>query len=301
MRRSTIPSLNALAAFESVARHRGLVGAAQELSLSQSAISKLVRQVEEAVHVRLFDRRNQRLLLTEAGKAYARDMRELLGGLDRSPLQVMSYGSSGYDPVLNLGVFPTFGIKWLMPRLGLFRARYPDIIVSCYSRPQPFSFENDPLDGAFHFGKAVWADAAVEPLFGERLVPVCSANMPRLDRLKRPRDIVGFPLLHEMTRPWAWKNWLEGLGIGSDAARLGARYDQFMMVFEAAKAGLGVGLVPEFLFRQEIKAGEVIVPFEAGVPSDERYHFVYPMRSTDNPAVKAFSLWLHEIARDGER
>src|ERR1700682_1781834 len=146
MRRSLIPSLHALAAFESAARHGGIMRAAYELHLSQSAVSRLVKQGEEAIQGKVVDRVRQRLLLTDAGRAYARELRKIIDELEQATFQVMAYGSGGSEGTLNLGVFSTFGTKWLIPRLEAFRRRQPSVVISCYVRPRPFSFDDDPLD-----------------------------------------------------------------------------------------------------------------------------------------------------------
>jgi LysR family glycine cleavage system transcriptional activator len=300
MRRSLIPSLHALIAFESAARYGGIMRAADELHLSQSAVSRLVKQVEDAIQVKLFDRVRQRLILTEAGRAYSRQMHRVLGEIEQATLQVMAYGSGGRSGTLNLGVFSTFGTKWLIPRLETYKERQPNIVISCYARPRLFSFDDDPLDGAIHYGDAIWPGAIVEPLFGEHLVPVVSPHLQGIHNLKKAKDILSFPLLHEVTRPWAWNRWLEQEGVVLENSLPGARFDQFNMVAQAAKVGLGIGLVPRFLFEAEIASKELFVPFNRPIFGEYKYYFVYPHRNSANAIVLDFKDWLLETAR-GER
>jgi LysR family glycine cleavage system transcriptional activator len=296
MRRSLVPSLHALIAVESAARHGGIMRAADELHLSQSAVSRLVKQVEDAIQVKLFDRVRQRLILTEAGRAYSRNMRKILGEIEQATLQVMAYGSGGRSGTLNLGVFSTFGTKWLIPRLEKYRERQPNIVISCYARPRQFSFDDDPLDAAIHYGDPIWPGATVEPLFGESLVPVASPRLPGIQTLKKAKDTLSFPLLHEVTRPWAWNRWLEQEGVVLANSLPGARFDQFNMVVQAAKAGLGIALVPRFLFEDEIAAKQLFIPLKRPVLGEYKYYFAYPHRNSGNAVVLDFKAWLLETA-----
>lgn len=298
MRRSLVPPLYALIAFESVARYGSIMRAANELHLSQSAVSRLVKQVEDAIQVRLFDRIRQRLILTEAGSAYARDVRKLLSGFEQSTLQVMAYGSGGQAGTINLGVFSTFSTKWLIPRLEDYRATRSNTVISCYARPLPFSFEEDPLDAAIHYGEPIWPGASVEPLFGEQLIPVCSPHLPGIRGLKTAQDMMKFPLLHEVTRPWSWKRWFEQQDVTIGTPLLGARFDQFTMVVQAAKAGLGIGLVPYFLFEREILSGELHVPLQRPIAGEHMYYFVYPHRNAANAVVLDFRDWIISAAQE---
>ena len=297
MRRSLVPSHHALAAFETVARHGGVMRAAEELHLSQSAISRLIKQVEDAIQVKLFDRIRQRLVLTEAGRAYARELRKVIRGLEQATLRVMAYGAGGGAGTINLGVFSTFGAKWLIPRLSEFKRLQPSVVISCYARPRPFSFDEDPLDAAVHYGEPIWPDAVLEPMFGEELVPVASPNLPGIRSLRKAKDVLSFPLLHELTRPTAWRQWFEQEGVVLPQSLPGARFDQFAMVAQAARAGLGIALVPRFLFEAEINAKELFVPFNRPVAGAHQYYFVYPHRNAANPVLLQFRDWLLGVAR----
>ncbi|WP_281405443.1 MULTISPECIES: LysR family transcriptional regulator [unclassified Mesorhizobium] len=284
-------------AFESAARHGGIMRAADDLHLSQSAVSRLVKQVEDAVQVKLFDRVRQRLVPTEAGRTYARQLRKILIELEQTTLQIMAYGSGGEQGTLNLGVFSTFGTKWLIPRLEEFRQSNPNIVVSCYVRSRPFSFDEDPLDAAIHYGEPIWPNAVVEPLFGEALVPIASPHLPGIEGLKEAKDVLSFPILHEVTRPWAWNQWFEQETVQISGTLLGARFDQFQMIAQAAKSGLGIALVPRFLFESEIASGELFVPLNKPLIGDSKYYLVYPHRNSASPSVLSFKSWLLKSAQ----
>jgi LysR family transcriptional regulator, glycine cleavage system transcriptional activator len=290
MRRRLLPSLNALGAFEATARHGSVVHASEELNLSQSAVSRLVKQVEESLDVPLFARVKQRLILTEAGRAYAKAVHSTLTDLEVKTFRAMSYGRA--EGSLSLGVFSTFAIKWLIPRLPTFTALRPKVMVSCFVRPTPFDFETDPLDAAIHYGIPSWPNAVAEPLFGEILIPVCSPRLAGARSIRKAKDILSFTLLHEVTRPLAWRNWFAVHSLEVAGTLQGPRFDQFGMVAAAAMAGLGVGLLPAFFVRQEIAAKTLIVPFSDAMPGEHMYHLVYPVRSSGMAAFEEFKKWI---------
>lgn len=290
MRRRLLPSLNALGAFEATARHGSVVQASEELNLSQSAVSRLVKQVEETLDVPLFARVKQRLVLTEAGRAYAKAVRSTFADLEEKTFRAMSYGRA--EGSLSLGVFSTFAMKWLIPRLPAFMALQPKVMISCFVRPLPFDFESDPLDAAIHYGSPVWPNAVAEPLFGEQLLPVCSPRLAEARSIRKAKDLLSFTLLHEVTRPLSWRNWFAGHQIEVAGALQGPRFDQFGMVAAAAMAGLGIGLLPAFLVRQEIDGKRLVVPFRDTMPGEHMYHLVYPTRSSGMAAFEEFKRWI---------
>lgn len=293
MQRRLLPSLNALVAFEATARFGSVVQAAVELNLSQSAISRLVRQVEGGLNVQLFERVRQRVVLTEAGRAYAQTIRKLITELEQDTFRVMAYGRASGS--LSLGVFSTFGAKWLIPRLSVFQLSRPGVIISCFIRPAPFDFDADPLDAAIHYGEPVWPGAITVPLFGETLVPVASPDFPGIRNVPTPADLIRFPLLHEITRPSAWWEWFIGVGLEEREALQGARFDQFSLVSAAAQAGLGVGLIPSFLVEEELASGRLIIPVDHKSIGPHKYHLVYPHRNIGMQLLEEFKDWLVDV------
>lgn len=295
MRRRLLPSVSALAAFESAARHSSISAAAAELHLSQSAVSRLVRQVEDALEVKLFERVRQRIVLTEPGRVYAQYVYEMLDNLEQTTFRVMGYGTTG--GTLSLGVFPTLAIKWLLPRLPDFKSAHPEVTVNCFVRSEQFDFEDDPLDAAIHFGEPIWPDTVVVPLFSEVLVPVASPDMPGVSAIQSAADIASLPLLHEVTRPTAWRDWFAGQGIEQPGLVQGARFDQFGLIGAAAQAGLGVGLIPRFLVEDELQAGHLKVLLDSPLESSGGYYLVYPHRNAGVKVIEAFRDWLVAEAR----
>lgn len=299
MRRRLLPSLNALVAFEAAVRHGSIVQAASELNLSTSAVSRAVRQVEDALQVVLFDRVRQRIVLTEAGRAYGQVARQLLDELERTTFRVMAYGVASGS--LSLGVFSTFASKWLIPRLPTFQNPRPGIIVSCFIHARPFDFDEHQLDAAIHYGEPVWPGAIVEPLFGDLLVPVAGPQLADARPFNEAVDLLALPLLHEVTRPLAWQDWFQANGVQNKSTLQGARFDQFATVTAAAAAGLGVGLIPLFLIQDELATGKLKIVLNRPLPGPHRYHFVYPHRSVGSKLLEEFRKWIVAEAAKAER
>ncbi len=170
--RLTVPSLSALAAFEAAARHGSFTRAAEELSLTQGAVSRQVAHLETVLGVALFQRARQRVALTPAGAAYAAEIRDGLSRLAAATVSTMAFRGAG--GVLNLAILPTFGTRWLIPRLPRFTEAHPGITINFTTKLVPFDFAREPLDAAIHFGDPVWPGARLHRLMGEEIVPVAA-------------------------------------------------------------------------------------------------------------------------------
>lgn len=295
MRRSLLPTLNALTAFESVARHGSISRASEELHLSQSAVSRLVSQVEHTLGIALFKRVNQRLVLTQAGRSYAITAGRIGRDLEEATLRTMAYGTAPDTQVLNLGVLATFAMKWLVPRLPQFIREHPSAIISCYTRPVPFDFDVDPLDAAIHYGDPIWPDAVAERFMDEELLAVASPALVARTPSPSSRALLDLPLIHETTRPGAWHDWFARDGIDSPRARLGGRFDQFGMLAQAAVAGLGAALIPRFLIEDELAGGSLVAIGEPR-PSAQGYCLIYPHSNASNALLMRFRDWLFDQA-----
>lgn len=288
--RRRIPSIEALVAFEAAARHLSFTRAADALSLTQSAVCKQIAALEDYLGVPLFNRIKKRISLTEAGAIYAKRVAEDLDRLERNTVSIMSH--RGERNVLELAVIPTFGTRWLIPRLTQFHALNPGIVVNLTTRSDPFLFSGTPFDAAIHFGSPVWPGAISHPLFGEEMIPVCSPQLLRRHPCREPRDLARLPLLHQSNRHDAWRRWFEAAGVVDIDVMGGPRFDLFSMLVEAARAGLGVVLVPRFLALGELESGELVAPFDLSLSSEMGYFLVYPDPPSANPALQRFTDWL---------
>jgi LysR family glycine cleavage system transcriptional activator len=291
--RRILPSLTALQCFDASARHLSFTRAARELHVTQSAVSRQIRQLEELVGRPLFRRIKQRLILTEPGEVYAVSVRVLLDQAEAATLELMAYSSAG--GVLTIALLPTFGSRWLVPRLGNFTTRHPDVQLNLVTQVRPFEFAGADIDVAIHFGSDVWPGAVCHWLMGEVIVPVAAPSLlAGLAELARPEDVGRFTLLQHATRPLAWQEWLRAAGVEHVDGRHGPRFEQFHMVIQAAIAGLGLAVLPRFLIREELASGRLMVAVDLPVTSEHGYYLVHPERKADLPRVAAFRDWLLE-------
>ena len=291
--RKRLPGIEALQALESAARHQSFTRAAEELSLTQSAVCKQIAQLEDMLGVALFHRIKRRISLTEAGRAYARGVRDCLERLERHTLALMAH--QGAEGVIELAAVPTFATRWLIPRLPLFHQAHPHITVNITTRSDPFIFTETGFDACIHFGNGVWPGAEASWLFGEEMIPVCSPQLV-CGATVPAAQIAQYPLLHLSARHEAWQRWFVTAGVDNPQAMVGARYELFSMLVEAARAGMGVALVPRFLVQQEISSGNLLTPCDISLPSDNAYYLVCPPDRQQSPPHRAFADWLLQQA-----
>jgi LysR family glycine cleavage system transcriptional activator len=289
-----LPSIDALMAFESAARHQSFTRAAAELNLTQGAISRQIRLLEDRLGSSLFQRVRQRVILTDAGRAYLLEVRRILDGLESATLRLMTVGAS--TNVLNLAVLPAVATHWLLPRLPDFFSKHPRISINCGVRLSPFDFEADPFDAAIHYGAPIWARAVVHHLMDEDLVPVCSRSFRSSRRVRRPDDLARMPLLHLSTRPAAWADWLKRADVPTANAFQGSIFENFAMISKAAVAGLGVALLPSYFAEEELKAGG-LVALARPQRSEKSYYLVIPETKVGTPHVQDFVKWVEKAKR----
>ncbi|MEF7614437.1 LysR substrate-binding domain-containing protein [Aquincola sp. MAHUQ-54] len=286
--RRKIPSLGALAAFESAARHQSFTAAADELAVTQSAVCRQVAALEDFIGVKLFRRTRRGVVLTEAGQNYSRSVRERLDDVERDTLEVMSKGALGGS--LELGVVPTFATQWLLPRLPDFQRAHPGITLHFAPRTRPFLFDDTTLHAAIYAGQAGWPGTESHLLMHEPMIAVASPSL--VPGPLQVADLARHTLLQSSTRPYAWRQWLgaQGLAVENDVA--GPRMELFSMLAKAAVHGLGIALIPRLLIEDDLATGRLrqVLPFEW--VSDRSYYLIHPQSATPRPALAAFSSWL---------
>ena len=291
--RRHLPSTAGLTALEALARLESVTAAAEELNLTQSAVSRQLQALEAQLGVELFVRARKRLSLTPAGQSYAQDVRKALDRLTSAALRLQTNPEGG---ALNLAILPTFGMRWLVPRLPRFARAHPDVTVNMTTRISRFDFGVEPFDAALHYGSAEWPDTASLMLEDERVLPVASPDFLVSNALTEAADLLKHPLLHIQTRPEAWKDWFVQHGV-EQGVLPGTRYDQFSTILQAARHGLGIALIPEYLAREEIADKRLEVAFGEPCPSRGAYHLIWPRERQTAPALVAFREWLtDEIA-----
>jgi LysR family glycine cleavage system transcriptional activator len=290
--RRFLPSIGLLSAFEAAARTASFTAAARELNLTQSAISRQIRALEEQIGVALFHRERQTVRLTPAGEAYARDIRDALRRISTASLNLRANPQGG---TLNLAILPTFGTRWLAPRLPDFLSRHPGITVNLATRLVEFDFRLDTMDAAIHFGAPDWPGTNHLMLSTETVMPMASPAFLAAHPVDGdPQALRALPLLHITSRPDAWERWLSSNGV-ADHGVTGMLFDQFATMAQAAMSGLGVALLPTFLVEREIERGELVPVIDRLMRSREAYHLVWPDDRERYPPLTAFRTWLSGI------
>ncbi|WP_036549696.1 transcriptional regulator GcvA [Nitrincola lacisaponensis] len=290
MNKRHLPSLTAMQCFEAAARHMSFTRAADELSLTQSAVSKQVAQLESLLAHPLFRRVRKRLQLTPEGSVYLTEVRKILSQVEMSTRYMRSYGTD--SAVLNVATLPTFGARWLIPRLKGFRFSYPDIALNISNRSEPFDLEKERIDIAFFFGHGAWPGTESIRLFTEEVVPVCAPELLPPTGLENPMQITRLVLMQNAQRPEAWHEWFEAQGLYTEQSYHGPRFDSFYMLIRAALAGCGVALVPRFLAAEELTAGTLIIPSPYALKSQDAYYMAYPEHKAELSKIQHFRAWI---------
>jgi LysR family glycine cleavage system transcriptional activator len=207
---------------------------------------------------------------------------------------VRAMASARADSTLSIASLPTFGSRWLVPRLPDFLKRHPDTVLNIASRSAPFDFDEQNFDLAIHYGQPVWARATCSYLCSEIIVPAASPALLANHSIETPEDLVAGPLLHLATRPKLWAQWFEANDMDGRGAYRGNRFDQFSMVIEAATAGLGFALLPRYLIEQEIAAGTLSIVLDRPMKTENSYYLAVPEGKLENPISLAFREWITE-------
>jgi LysR family glycine cleavage system transcriptional activator len=245
LNRRLMPDLVAVQAFECAARHASFTRAGRELNLTQSAISRQIKELESHLGTQLFERIRQRVVLSQSGQRFLPEARKLLQQTEETMLRAMS--SADARSSLSIATLPTFGSRWLSPRLPDFLRQHPDTVLNIGSRSAPFDFEEENFELAIHYGQPVWAHGICTYLCSESILPVANRRLAAQDAGVMPANLVDKSLLHLATRPKLWAQWFELMGISPEMAYRGHRFDQFSMIIEAAVAGIGYALLPRYL------------------------------------------------------
>lgn len=286
-----LPPLNALRAFEAAARHLSFTRAADELRVTQAAVSHQVKALEARLGVKLFRRLPRGLLLTEEGHSLLPDLRD---GFDRLAQAVERVARGGHG-ALTISLLTTFAVGWLVPRLPQFQAMHPTIDVRLTTTGRLIDFAVEDVDVAIRYGVGGWRDLRLDKLFDDVLTPLCG---PRFKgKLRRPEDILSVPLLHEHDGPYDWPVWFRTMNLPLEKAKKGPGFDSTRVAVHAAMAGAGVAIGAPFLFSDELASGTLSQPFPDVVPNGKAYWLVSPEATADRPKIKAFREWiLAEVA-----
>lgn len=293
-----LPALNALKAFEAAARHESFTRAAEELYVTQGAVSHQVKALEQELGIKLFNRERQRLVITEAGRDYLTVIRDALDRIAVGTERLMQRQSSG---ALTISTSPDFAAKWLVYRLGRFAEQHPDIALRVSADMHHVDFAREDVDLAVRHGDGNWPGLHVERLTAEQLFPVCSPKL--LDgrtRLRNPTDVLKFPIIHLDTRK-DWAKWLEAAGVTGVDLSQGLVLNRASMLIDAAIDGQGIALARTTLSAWDILNGRLVRPFATSLRLSRSYWIVCPQATAMLPKIKKARAWLLAEAADDAR
>lgn len=272
--------------FEASARHLSFTRAADELNLTQSAVSKQVAQLELHLQHKLFRRIRRSLVLTPEGAIFLSDVRKVLTQIAMSTQAIMTY--SGNSEVLKIATLPSFGASWLAPRLPGFMEAHPNIRLNFTNRVEDFSLVEQDIDIAFFYGHGSWPELECHKIMEEDVVAVAAPSLLTQHKILTAEDVAGLPLLHLSTRPDAWYQWFIAQGLRTDRSYHGSRFETFSMLIQTAIAGGGVALAPRFIASQAIADNQLAVAWTYILKSTSSYYLVYPEQLGELSKVRHF-------------
>ena len=294
-----LPSLNALKAFEAAARHESFTQAAQELCVTQGAVSHQVKALEAELGCRLFTREHRRLVITSAGQGYLAVVRDAFDRLASGTEDLLQRHRAG---VLTVSVSPNFASEWLVHRLGRFTEQHPTIDLRVAATLQHIDFAREDFDLAIRHGDGDWPGLHVTRLCVEELFPVCSPALTRgRNALRSPADLKRYTLLHVNERR-DWAAWLEAAKVSDVDVSRGPVFNQASMAIDAAIDGQGVALARSALAAWDLGSGRLVRPFALALKVPYAYWIVCPRANATLPKIATFRDWLlAEAAVDARR
>ncbi|EBA14718.1 transcriptional regulator, LysR family protein [Roseobacter sp. SK209-2-6] len=292
--RRFLPSIPSLLALEALDRLGSASAAAEDLSLTQSAISRQLKQLEEQMEVDLICREQMRLQLTPAGIGFAKEARTILTHLAQASVNLRANPDGGS---LNLSILASFGLHWLAPRLKDFVGSFPGVTVNLQTHKLPFSFEGGTAQAAIHYGSRDWAGVDYLPLMPKHVLPVCAPSLMS-NAAEEADELLQFPLLHLETHPDSWEQWFARHDVSAQRLK-GMLFDQSSAMTQAAVHGLGIALLPDFLAETEIAAGRLILALEGPPETLGEYFLVWPPEQADYYPLIKFREWLQVQIQEG--
>ncbi|WP_335944294.1 transcriptional regulator GcvA [Pseudomonas sp. G166] len=289
------PSLNGLKAFECAARHMSFTKAADELSVTQTAVSHQIRRLEDELGVRLFLRLKDGLALTNEGQAYLPGISSAFHEIRCATERLLD---SGNNSVLTISTLVSLASKWLLPRLASFQEAFPDIDVRVTASTELVDFRKGGIDAAIRYGFGDWKGLRADWLMADEIFPVCSPTLLEgRNALSSPADLANQTLLQVSGMTCNdWNLWLSAAGQPTkfaEDARL--TFDLAMMAVQAAIDGLGVCIGRSSYVDDDLKAGRLVAPFNLRLKSDLGFYLVTPLESANSEKVQAFRTWLMDL------
>ena len=286
-----LPPLNALKCFEAAARSGSFSRAAEELHVTQSAVSHQIRQLEEWFGFALFDRQGRQTVVTPKAGELARALAEAFDIMGAACKRI---AHSDAGPSLTIGSLPSIATIWLIPRLATFFREHPQISVKVVYALHGQAIDFEDFDIAIQWGEGEWRKARVTRFLEGATVPVCSAAL--LDKegpFASPQSLLGKPLLHDTDR-FGWQNWMRAAGLKYSGPSPGPIFEDFNLLRAAALAGQGIALCPASLVVDDIASGRLVKLFDTAIFSDLAYYLVEPedAQHRNAAAIAIFKDWL---------
>jgi len=300
MSKYPLPTLNLFHTFEAVARHRSFTLAADELCLTQSAVSRQIKTLEDALDLRLFRRLHRAIEVTAEGQ---RLFESVTRGLDDVSACLAALGAAAKAPQITVCASVAFAWFWLMPRLQRFGALQPDVDLRVLATDQPVLPGAGEVDVAILFGTGQWEGLHAQLLFGERVYPVCSpAYLGNHPELRRAEDLLDQTLLHlEYGKPSLggvdWRTWLLRQGVNGQPVRRGLRFNSYPMALQAAEAGHGVALGWSYVTDPILADGGLVCPVDRTVETRDGYYLCTSKETSQTPGIRAFLDWINTEAK----
>lgn len=287
-----LPSLQALRAFEALARLGSLTEAADYLSLTRSAISHQLRLLESQLNIRLYERHGRGVILTPAGQLYAGEVREVLQSLERIHANLPDQEYNGH---LNVCLPPGFASSVVSRHINDFYRAYPTICLHLSTNRENETVNQPHFDLFVVFSDGIHTDQHVELLAKPTYHPVCSPMLLNELNITHPRDLERATLLH-LHDMHDWQLWLAGCtGKSQVNVESGLYFSNVLLVLQAALSGQGIAMGDDVVCGDSLRQGQLVRPFNEKIPSDRAYYLVTPHSRLDDPNVKAFSDWVKKI------
>jgi LysR family transcriptional regulator, glycine cleavage system transcriptional activator len=287
--RQRLPPLNALKVFEAAARHESFTRAAEELSVTQGAVSHQVKALEAELGIKLFNRERQRLVITEAGREYLNVVRDALDRIALGTERLLQRQNTG---VLTVSTSPDFAAKWLVHRLGHFAEAHPEIDLRVSATLHHVDFAREEVDLAVRHGDGNWPGLDTVRLSSEQLFAVCSPKLlTGRRRLIKPSDILKYPLIHMDSRA-DWAKWLQAAGLEDAEVIHGPVLNRASMVIDAAINGQGIALARTTLSAWDLINGRLVRPFAETLRLSKTYWIICPKATAVLPKIVTFRDWL---------
>lgn len=286
-----LPPLTSLRAFEAAGRHLSFTKAAEELTVTQAAISHQVKALEEHLDAALFLRLPRQLELTKAGKILLPVVRDAFNRIDES---VAKLNKDVASSALTVKLAPSFAAKWLSPRLDDFRRKNPHIDLSLTHSNEPADFKRQQIDIAITYGKGDWRGVVSERILNIDFFPVCSPQFMHGEHpLTDGNNLQHYTLLHD-TDHAAWSDWLALAGIDNVDPQRGTVVDDTNVLMQAAIDGQGIALGSTHFVADRLASGRLVRPFDTTLHSDYDYYVVCPKKHLKRSEVAVFKAWLVE-------